>query len=72
MPIEDGARVHVEIDYGPEGMKDSVGSLFGIDGSQVENDLERFRELVEDREMPTGAWRGEIHDCEAEQNVRRL
>lgn len=72
MPIEDGACVHVEIEYDPDGMRENVGALFGIDGGQVAEDLERFKELVENREVPTGAWRGEIHDGDAEQNVRRL
>jgi uncharacterized membrane protein len=61
MPIARGTRVHVEMEYEPEGVKEAVGSALGIDGGQVEDDLERFKELVENREVPTGAWRGEIH-----------
>ena len=30
------------------------------DEGQVEEDLERFRELVENRETPTGEWRGRV------------
>jgi hypothetical protein len=41
-------------------MKERVGSFLGADGGQVEDDLERFRELVEDRQMPTDEWRGTI------------
>ena len=59
-PIDSGTRVAVVIEYDPEGMKESLGALVGIDGRQVENDLERFRDLVEAREVPTGAWRGSI------------
>ena len=59
-PTDEGTRVKVSMDYDPEGMKESVGGLFGVDGQQVEDDLERFKELVENREVPTGAWRGEI------------
>jgi uncharacterized membrane protein len=59
-PIDQGTRVSVAMEYEPEGVKESVGALFGVDSAQVEDDLERFRELVEAREVPTGAWRGSI------------
>jgi uncharacterized membrane protein len=59
-PIGRGTRVTVEIEHEPEGMKEKIGSFFGADESQVEDDLERFRELVEGREVPTGEWRGRI------------
>jgi uncharacterized membrane protein len=59
-PIESGTRVSVEMEYDPDGMKESVGALIGVDGRQVEGDLERFRELVEARDIPSGAWRGTI------------
>ena len=61
-PIDKGTRVTVEMEYEPEGMKESVGALLGLDGGQVEDDLERFRDLVEARERPTGSWRGSIED----------
>ena len=59
-PIDDGTRIRVEMEYEPEGLKASVGALFGRDEGQVEHDLERFKQLVESREVPTGSWRGEI------------
>lgn len=59
-PIDSGTRVKVEMDYEPEGMKESTGAMLGVDSGQVEEDLERFKELVESREVPTGAWRGTI------------
>ena len=52
--------VTVEMSYEPEGLKESVGALLGRDDSQVKEDLERFKQLVENREVPTGGWRGEI------------
>src|SRR5688500_4619549 len=55
-PIDDGTRVKVEMEYEPEGLKESAGALIGIDGGQVEDDLERFKELIENREVPSGAW----------------
>ena len=61
-PIDKGTRVTVEMEYEPKGMKESVGALLGLDGGQVGDDLERFRDLVEARERPTGSWRGSIED----------
>ncbi len=61
-PIDEGTRVTVEMEYEPDGTKESVGALLGLDGGQVEDDLERFRDLVEARERPTGSWRGSIED----------
>ena len=63
-PIDSGARVAVAIEYDPEGMKESLGAVLGIDGRQVENDLECFRDLVEARDLPTGAWRGSIESAD--------
>jgi uncharacterized membrane protein len=63
-PIEEGTRVKVEMEYEPEGFKEKAGALFGMDGHQVEEDLERFRDIVEERGAPTGAWRGEIDSGE--------
>ena len=68
-PIEDGTRVSVAMEYEPEGFKESVGALFGVDSDQVEDDLERFRELVESREVPTGAWRGSIESGRVEDDA---
>jgi uncharacterized membrane protein len=65
-PMDSGARtrVSVEMDYETEGMKESLGAFVGTDSRQVEKDLERFRELVEARQAPTGAWRGTIESGE--------
>jgi uncharacterized membrane protein len=60
MPIDEGTRISVRMEHEPEGMKERVGSFFGADEGQVEEDLERFRELVEERQMPTDEWRGTI------------
>jgi uncharacterized membrane protein len=60
-PSDTGTRVSVRMSYEPEGLKESIGSMIGMDDRQVEQDLERFKELIEQRETPTGAWRGEVH-----------
>jgi uncharacterized membrane protein len=69
-PIDEGTRVTVEMEHRPEGMKERIGSFFGADEGQVEEDLERFRELVEGREVPTGEWRGRIESGEIVEDDR--
>lgn len=59
-PRNGGSRVTVEMEYDAEGVKEHVGALVGMDGRQVESDLERFKELVERRGSATGEWSGEI------------
>ena len=54
------ARVRVEMEHEPEGTKAKLGSILEADEGQVEEDLERFRDLVESRETPTGTWRGRV------------
>ena len=73
-PIDSGAgtRVSVEMDYETDGMKESLGSFVGLDEGQVEQDLERYRELVEARQAPTGAWRGTIEGGEVVEEDTRL
>jgi len=59
-PADEGTRVTVEMEWEPSGVKETIGAFLGLDEHRVEQDLERFKELVEDREVPTGAWRGTI------------
>jgi uncharacterized membrane protein len=54
-------RVTLRMDYEPKGVVENVGSNLGIVPRQVEHDLERFKDYIEHRGKPTGAWRGEIH-----------
>jgi uncharacterized membrane protein len=59
-PSESGTRVSVEMEWEPDGTAEKVGAAIGLDEHQVKEDLERFKELVENRETPTGEWRGTI------------
>jgi hypothetical protein len=47
--------------YEPEGLKETLGAKVGLDSRQVEEDLQRFKQLVEAVGQETGAWRGEVH-----------
>ncbi|MBD0329033.1 MAG: SRPBCC family protein [Thermoleophilia bacterium] len=57
----DRTRIEVTFEYEPEGIVQTLGSAVGQDERRVENDLEKFKEFVESRGVPTGAWRGEVH-----------
>ena len=57
---EDQTRVTVQMEYEPQGVVETVGDKLGLDDRRVKGDLERFKEFIESRGTPTGAWRGEV------------
>ena len=57
----DRTRVTLKLDADPEGIVETVGANLGFLERRVKGDLERFKEFIEARRVPTGAWRGEIH-----------
>ena len=59
-PLPTGCRVTLTMDYEPEGLREQIGDKLGFVDSRVKGDLERFKEFVERRGAPTGAYRGEI------------
>jgi uncharacterized membrane protein len=62
-PLEaNRTRIDVEMTYDAEGWKESAGSALGLDSHRVSSDLDRFKELIETREMESGGWRGEVHE----------
>jgi uncharacterized membrane protein len=65
--VDDGqTRVNVRMDVeGESAVENAAGDLLGIVEAQVRGDLERFKQLIENREA-TGAYRGTVEDGEAE------
>jgi uncharacterized membrane protein len=62
---EDQTRINVQMDVEGESTAENVaGDLLGVVRSQVRGDLERFKQLIENREKETGAWRGEVREAE--------
>jgi uncharacterized membrane protein len=57
-------RIAVTIEAEPEGPVETVGAALGFLERRVEGDLERFKAFIEERGVPSGAWRGEIHGNE--------
>ena len=52
----------LQLTYDPEGFVEKTGDALGVVSSRVENDLERFKEFIENRGQETGAWRGTIRE----------
>jgi len=57
---EGRTRVMVQMDYEPEGLIEKAGDVLGIVTSRVKGDLERFKEMIEQRGVESGGWRGEV------------
>ena len=53
-------RVTLQMEYDPERLTENVGDKVGVVSRRVEGDMERFKQFIEERLTPTGAWRGEI------------
>jgi uncharacterized membrane protein len=56
----DRTLVRVSMSYQAEGAREAAGAVVGLDQRRVRGDLERFKQLIESRETPPGAWRGDI------------
>jgi len=58
-------RVNVEMDVEGDSTGENVaGDLLGVVKRQVHGDLERFKQLIENRDEESGAWRGEVRESE--------
>lgn len=57
---DDHTRIMLQLEYEPQTWSESLGDLLGFLSRRVEGDLQRFKEFIEHRRQPTGAWRGEI------------
>ena len=56
-------RVNVQMDVEGDSTAENVaGDLLGIVKKQVHGDLERFKQLIENRDEESGAWRGEVEE----------
>lgn len=60
-PTDAGAHVELSMEWEPTGFVEKAGAALQLDGMAVKRDLLRFKEFIEERRTPTGAWRGEVH-----------
>ena len=58
---QDRTRITLELMYEPEGALEQIGDLLGLVTNRAKQDLENFSKFIEERQIETGAWRGEIH-----------
>jgi len=54
---QDRTIVEVELDVEPEGLVEKAADALGVVERRVRSDLVRFRDYVESRPEPAGAWR---------------
>ena len=57
---DDVTRIVLEMDVDPDGPIENLGDFLGVLDRRVEDDLKRFKEFIESRGAPTGAWRGSV------------
>jgi uncharacterized membrane protein len=57
---DERCRVTLQLDVDPEGLLEAAGDALGFVQRRAKGDLERFKEFIEQRRTPTGAWRGEV------------
>jgi uncharacterized membrane protein len=62
----DATRVRLELDVEPQGAVQQVGDAMGILESQVREDRNRFKQLIESRGQASGEWRGEVRGGETQ------
>jgi uncharacterized membrane protein len=60
-------EIMIRVEYYPQGMLQSLAGSFGMIGRRIEDDLERFKQFIQNRPEETGAWRGRIHAGTVEQ-----
>jgi uncharacterized membrane protein len=53
-------RVHLDMDFDPQGLVEQAGDKLGIVSRRVKADLARFKEFIEGRGAESGAWRGTV------------
>ena len=58
----DRTKVTLVMTYDPKGAKETIGDALGVLSARIEGDLRRFKEFIESRKVPTGAWRGEVRE----------
>jgi uncharacterized membrane protein len=68
-PIDmDHTRVRLVMAYEPEGALEKAGDSLGLLNLQVQRAVDGFKRFIEERRVPTGAWRGEVDDSTSRQN----
>ena len=60
-PLNPGrTRVDLTMEYEPKGMIENVGDAVGVVDRKIGSAVDKFKQLLEQRQQETGAWRGEV------------
>lgn len=54
--------VQLSLEYEPEGIVETVGDKLHVVDRQVEADLKKFKDFIEDEGYASGAWRGTVNE----------
>lgn len=54
--------VQLSLEYEPEGIVETIGDKLHVVDRQVEADLKRFKDFIEDEGYASGAWRGSVNE----------
>jgi uncharacterized membrane protein len=65
----DRTIVEVQLDVEPEGLVEKAADALGVVERRVRGDLVRFRDFIESRAEPTGAWRGRVEGGRVEDDA---
>jgi uncharacterized membrane protein len=57
---DDKTRIMVQMDWVPEGIAEKAGAALGVDDRQIQSDLNKFKELIENNGFESGSWRGDV------------
>ena len=57
---DDRTRIMLQLEAEPEGAVEKAGDALGLLKRRVKGDLERFKQMIEERGAETGGWRGEV------------
>ena len=53
-------RITLTMDIDPEGFVENLGNAAGVPDREVEGDLKRFKEFIEQRAVASSGWRGTV------------
>ncbi len=59
---DDRTRVTLQMDFEPEGFLETVGDKLGFVSGRLAGDMKNFKSFIENRNEPSGAWRGTIEN----------
>jgi uncharacterized membrane protein len=64
----DRTMVEVQLDVEPDGLVEKAADALGVVERRVRGDLVPFRDFIEKRDQPTGAWRGRVEGGHVEED----